>query len=117
MRIALRTSILSLTVSLFLAGCVDSQPSPEQVRAAVLDAGVLGQSPTEVERRLREGALPGGAKLEVDSFNERQLDIRGAVRDSNGRPPEDWSVVVLVHFDSLRRAVSIEAYDSAVNPL
>ena len=117
MRIPSSIGVLCLTISALLLGCKRSAPTSDEVRAAVLSAGVVGQPPTEVERRLRELELPGGGKLAVDPFDERRLEIGASARDAQGRPQGDWNVTVLVQFDSSRKATGVQAYKSAMNPL
>ena len=106
-----------LVLSLALSACAGDWEEPEEVRSAMLGAGILGQPPDEVERRLRALRFDEGRRLELDSFDPRRLELGGALRDSLGRPRTDWNVHVVVKFDSANKAVAVEAYDSAVNPL
>jgi hypothetical protein len=109
--------LLGLLLSLAITVGCDRAESPEQVRKAVLDAGVIGQPPVEVERRLHDLRFDDGRHLAVNSFDPSRLVVTASMRDSQGRPGEKWNVDVVVTFDSTRKAVAVEARDTAVNPL
>jgi hypothetical protein len=87
------------------------------VRVAILRAGVIGQPPREVESRLRALRFREGWRLEVGSFDSSRAEIGASMRDSKGVAPDGWWVNVSVKFDSSRKAVDVEAHESAVNPL
>lgn len=97
--------------------CGPSAGRPEDVRRAILDSGVIGQTPSYVEKRLAELRLPHGNRLEVGSFDEKRLIIEASVRDAKGRPDKNWILNVSILFDSLHKARDVDAHYSAVSPL
>jgi len=58
-----------------------------------------------------------GAGLEVDSFWADRSEVGAQLRDSLGRPRDDYNINVSVHFDSAKRADSVDVHTSAANPL
>jgi hypothetical protein len=112
-----RTLFSVLLLALGLVACAPDWESPDEVREAILKAGIIGQPPAEVERRLLALQFEDGRRLALDSFDPRRHELGGALRDAQGRPRTDWNVHVNVTFDSAGKAVAVEAHSSAVNPL
>jgi hypothetical protein len=89
----------------------------EGVRSAILRANVIGKSPLEVARRMETLRFKDDWHLWVGPFQSDRLVLPAQLQDARGRGGEDWTVRVIVTFDSTRRAVGVEAHNSAVNPL
>jgi hypothetical protein len=107
-----------LCVSLLAAvACGRSWESVGEVRGAVVKAGVIGQAPTEVERRLTALRFGEGRRLEVGSFQPDRARIEAQLRDSEGKSRGDYNVDVTVYFDSAKRADSVQVFTSATRPL
>ena len=116
MRLGLLPRLLIVLATAGVA-CGPSAGRPEDVRRAILAAGIIGHTPSDVEMRLAQLTLARGNRLEVGSFDEKRLIIEASVRDANGRPDKKWILNVSVLFDSLHRARAVEAHYSAVSPL
>jgi hypothetical protein len=99
------------------AGCGAPRATADQVRQAITEAGVLKQPPSVVQDHLRGLVLPEGERLWVGEFEPDRRVIPAQVRDPHMRSRDDWNVQVTVHFDTVPRAVEIEAFASAANPL
>jgi hypothetical protein len=95
--------LLVLVLSVAPAACAGDRENPDEVEKAMLRAGILGQPPVEVERRLRALRFEEGRRLELDSFNSRMSELGGALRDSLREPRIDWNAHVRVTFDSAGR--------------
>lgn len=101
-----------------MSGCVVyTKATPEEMRETVLQAGVIGNEPAEVERRLQGIVLADGRRLEVGSFERRQAVVPAVLPDARRRVYQTWNLVTLVKFDSTRKATSVESYYSAEKPM
>jgi len=108
---------LLIVVAITSLACGPSAGRPEDVRRLILDAGVIGQTPTYVEKRLTELTLPREHHLEVGAFDEKRLVIEASVRDAKGRSDKNWILNVSILFDSLHKARDVDVHYSAVSPL
>jgi hypothetical protein len=97
--------------------CDGPRGTANEVRKAIPEAEVLNQPPSVVQDRLRSLILPNGERLSVGKFDPNRRIIWTQVRDQHMRARDNWNVIVIVHVDTVPRAVRIEAYQSAVNPL
>jgi hypothetical protein len=101
-----------------MSGCVVyTKATPEEMRETVLKAGVIGNEPAEVERRLRGIVLPDGRRLEVGSYDARRSLVPAVLPDARRRVYQTWNLYTHVKFDSTRKATSVESYYSAENPM
>jgi hypothetical protein len=114
LRIFLRSLVLG---ALFSTGCGSSTETPEHVRNAAIDAGVLGKAPAEVKQKLEALTFGDGRHLVVGSFVTDRSVIEAQLRDSKGQPRTDWNVNVTVRFDASWKADSVAAFSSAVSPM
>lgn len=110
--------LLALGVAGFVSACiVYTKTTPEEMRETVLQAGVIGNGPAEVEKRLRTIVLSGGRQLEVGSFDPKRLVVAAVLPDARRRVYQKWNLFTYVKFDSTRKATAVESYYSAENPL
>jgi len=105
-------------VVVVLGGCVYyTRTTPDEVRQAILTAGIMGSAPDDVVARLQRIRLASGQRLLVDSFEPRRNIVGATVRDAKRTIPFHWSVNVVVGFDSTRHASNVDVYYSADNAL
>jgi hypothetical protein len=110
--------IVSVAVVVVLGGCVFyTRTTPEEVRQAILAAGIIGSAPDDAVARLQRIRLTSGQTLLVDAFEPRRKIVAATVRDAKRTISFRWSVNVVVGFDSTRHASTVDVYYSADNAL
>jgi hypothetical protein len=110
--------LLGAGIAVVMSGCVVyTKATPEEMRETVIQAGVIGNDPAEVERRLQGIVLSDGRRLEVGSFDPRRGVVPAVLPDARRRVYQTWNLYTYVRFDSTRKATSVESHYSAENPM
>src|SRR5262245_16726859 len=91
--------------------------TPDEVRSAIKEAGVIGSSPDSALARLRRIRLTNGDSLEVgeyvDDADRRVIEV--GVSDAKRTGRTVWSINAFVLFGASHKADSLDVHFSADN--
>lgn len=115
----LRLMAVTLVASFLSVGCVGyTRHTPDEVRNAVLRAGVIGQYPTDVITKLRAIRLSRNDSLVVDDqLDEEKRLVTASVLNARRTWFSRWSVNVFVSFDTEGKATKLDVHYSVDNPM
>lgn len=104
-----RLNLVSLLILLATNGCLYyTRHTPNEVEAAIRNAGVVGKHPAEVERLLRAIELKNSARLEVMPYSPERRRVWAGIEDARRRLLVHWHIQANVLFDSTLIATDVK---------
>ena len=104
-RVSRLLAVLPIAIVLLIGAkfCYYSRVEPEAVRAQLIAAGIVGQSPAAAAATLRQLSLPRGTTLTVGTFDPAAKQLHAAINNAARIGWYVWYASITLGFDDANR--------------